>query len=141
MPVPKGIRMAGQALPIINKLVDIGTTVYELDNPIEPSLRQRLLNALIIGGGNAVVGRTGGGFDVIPSLLGGAKVESPLQHVNPDAQFRRLSYRLGQGAEIGLHEREQLEAIQKLAAGKKREPTYTPQQLEQMYGRGLGGMF
>jgi hypothetical protein len=82
-----------------------------------------------------------GGLDVAPQLLGAFGVKSPAQNVNPDAQLRRLAYRLGQGKEIGLHNEEQDEAIRRLAAQKKREATYTPEQIRQIYSRGLGGMF
>lgn len=141
MPNPKGLRTAGQAIPVVNTVLDAANVGYEIVNPNEPSRAQRLLNALIVGGGNVAAGVATGGADVIPQLLGAFGVKSPVQNVNPDAQLRRLAYRLGQGKEIGLHAEEQDEAIRRLAAQKKREATYTPEQIRQIYSRGLGGMF
>jgi chemotaxis response regulator CheB len=141
MPSPNRIRTAGQAIPVVNTVFDVANVGYEMVNPNEPSRAQRLLNALIVGGGNVATGALTGGADVIPQLLGAFGVKSAVQNVNPDAQLRRLAYRLGQGKEIGIHASEQDEAIQRLAAQKKREATYTPEQIKQIYSRGLGGMF
>jgi hypothetical protein len=141
MPNPTKFRLAGQAIPVLNTLLDVANVGYELVNPNEPRRGQRLLNAAVVGGGNVGAGVLTMGADVIPQLLGAFGVKSPVQNVNPDAQLRRLAYRLGQGKEIGLHNEQQDAAIRQLAQKVQREPTYTPQQIQRMYGGGLGGMF
>jgi hypothetical protein len=62
--------MAGQAIPVLNTIFDTANVGYEMVNPNEPSRAQRLLNALIVGGGNVAAGVATGGLDVAPQLLG-----------------------------------------------------------------------
>jgi hypothetical protein len=114
---------------------------YEMVNPNEPRRGQRLLNALIAGGRK----RSGWcavtfGVDAIPSLGASAGVKGAA-HVSPEAQLRRAAYLVGQGKDIGVDYEKQDAAVRALAKGQTRQSTYTPQQLEQMYRRGLGGMF
>ena len=129
MPNPQGIRMAGQAIPVLNTLFDIAGVGYELANPNEPRRGQRLLNAALVGGGNVAAGVATGGADLLPQLLGAFGVKSPAQNVNPDAQLRRLAYRLGQGKEIGLHNEEQDAAIRRLAQRVQREQMLNPEDI------------
>lgn len=129
MPNPKGIRMAGQAIPVLNTLFDIAGVGYEVVNPNEPRRAQRLLNAALVGGGNVAAGMATAGADVIPQLLGAFGVKTPAQNVNPDAQLRRLAYRLGQSKEIGLHNEEQDAAIRRLAQKVQREQMLNPDEI------------
>jgi len=129
MPNPTKFRLAGQAIPVLNTVLDIGNVGYELVNPNEPRRAQRLLNAAIVGGGNVGAGILTGGADVIPQLLGAFGVKSPAQNVNPDAQLRRLAYRLGQGKEIGLHNEQQDAAIRQLAQKVQREQMLNPDEI------------
>lgn len=129
MPNPTKFRLAGQAIPVLNTVLDIGNVGYELVNPNEPRRAQRLLNAAIVGGGNVGAGILTGGADVIPQLLGAFGVKSPAQNVNPDAQLRRLAYRLGQGKEIGLHNEQQDATIRQLAQKVQREQMLNPDEI------------
>ena len=129
MPNPTKFRLAGQAIPVLNTVLDIGNVGYELVNPNEPRRAQRLLNAAIVGGGNVSAGILTGGADVIPQLLGAFGIKSPVQNVNPDAQLRRLAYRLGQGKEIGLHNEQQDAAIRQLAQKVQREQMLNPDEI------------
>ena len=129
MPNPTKFRLAGQAIPVLNTVLDIGNVGYELVNPNEPRRAQRLLNAVIVGGGNVGAGILTGGADVIPQLLGAFGVKSPAQNVNPDAQLRRLAYRLGQGKEIGLHNEQQDAAIRQIAQKVQREQMLNPEEI------------
>jgi hypothetical protein len=129
MPNPTKFRLAGQAIPVLNTVLDIGNVGYELVNPNEPRRAQRLLNAAIVGGGNVGAGILTGGADVIPQLLGAFGIKSPVQNVNPDAQLRRLAYRLGQGKEIGLHNEQQDAAIRQLAQKVQREQMLNPDEI------------
>ena len=121
--------MAGQAIPVLNTLFDIAGVGYEVMNPNEPRRGQRLLNAALVGGGNVAAGAVTMGADVIPQLLGAFGVKSPVQNFNPDAQLRRLAYRLGQGKEIGLHNAQQDAAIQQLAQKVQREQMLNPDEI------------
>jgi hypothetical protein len=129
MPNPTKFRLAGQAIPVLNTLLDAANVGYELVNPNEPRRGQRLLNAAVVGGGNVGAGVLTMGADVIPQLLGAFGVKSPVQNVNPDAQLRRLAYRLGQGKEIGLHNEQQDAAIRQLAQKVQREQMLNPEEI------------
>jgi hypothetical protein len=139
MPVPKPFRIAGQALPVVNQIFDTAAIVTALTDPKEPSRKQRLINTLAQFG-NLGLGVVTGGLDVIPQIGAGVGVKGAAPF-SPEAQLRRAAYLIGQGKDIGLDYEKQDAAVRALARGKTREPVYTPQQIEQMYGRGLGGMF
>jgi hypothetical protein len=81
MPNPTKFRLAGQAIPVLNTLLDAANVGYELVNPNEPRRAQRLLNAAVVGGGNVGAGILTQGADVIPQLLGAFGVKSPAQNV------------------------------------------------------------
>jgi hypothetical protein len=139
MPVPKSFRIAGQALPIVNQIFDTAAIVTALTDPIEPSRKQRLINT-IAQLGNLGAGVVTGGLDVVPQIGAGLGVPGAAP-LSPEAQLRRTAYLIGQGKDIGLDYEKQDAAVRALAKGKTREPVYTPQQVNQMYKRGLGGMF
>jgi len=131
--------MAGQALPVLNQILDTAAMVTALTDPLEPRLGQRLLNTAAQAV-NAGLGAVTLGADAIPSLGASAGVKGAA-HVSPEAQLRRAAYLVGQGKDIGVDYEKQDAAVRALAKGQTRQSTYTPQQLEQMYRRGLGGMF
>ena len=131
--------MAGQALPVLNQILDTAAMVTALTDPLEPRLGQRLLNTAAQAA-NLGLGAVTFGVDAIPSLGASAGVKGAA-HVSPEAQLRRAAYLVGQGKDIGVDYEKQDAAVRALAKGQTRQSTYTPQQLEQMYRRGLGGIF
>ena len=62
---PAGVvrSLGGKTIPILGDAMNYGT---ELNDPAEPSRRQRELNALLVGGGGALASVLTGGMDAIP---------------------------------------------------------------------------
>jgi len=109
---PAGVvkSLGGKTIPLAGDAFNVGV---ELSNPLEPSRRQRELNALLVGGGGALASVLTGGWDLAPSLMDvghSAAQEAgiiPEEKVNVGAllnvenYLRELSYLLGKGLGYG----------------------------------------
>lgn len=122
MPIGKGFRLAGKFLKQVPFAGDIVVGFSELYNPAEADAYQRVLNALLVGGGGALASAASGGLDFIPGIAG-VVADTPLENVNPETILRRLSYMMGQGKDPGRTTGEQLRNIQEWSKGKTRQPS------------------
>ena len=120
MPQIPGFRLAGRFLKHIPLAGDAGVAVAEMLNPIEASAAQRILNALIVGGGGAAVSAATFGLDAIPQVVA-TFADTPLEGVNYEKILRRLAYKLGQGKDPGATTGQQLKNIEEWSRNKPRE--------------------
>ena len=105
---PAGVvrSLGGKTIPILGDAMNYGV---ELNDPSEPSRRQRELNALLVGGGGALASVLTGGMDAIPVGIEIAHDQFVNAGVTPEEEInvgkllnvenylRELSYLVGKG--------------------------------------------
>lgn len=105
---PAGVvrSLGGKTIPILGDAMNYGV---ELNDPTEPSRRQRELNALLVGGGGTLASVLTGGWDFLPVLAEVAHDKGVKTGVTPEEEvnvgkllnvenyLRELSYLVGKG--------------------------------------------
>lgn len=125
-PIRRIAGQIGRGLPLVGDAFAVGA---ELFNPQEPSLKQRVQNAVIVGGGGLAATAATGGLDVIPQIIdlvtefSGPVGPQQLRDIqgcapalNVERHLRDLAGRAGQGKATEFYKGQMQAALRKCQA-------------------------